>query len=440
MRLPRPLRAVALVALAALAPRGAAADDSSRHCTRGDANDTALRQGRYEGRWSQTVKATRPIKSSVMTQLYLAQGTFQLQVDRASDGTDHSSLTGSMETSLEARMPMQVGEAGAQRMGGGRMRLGELGFGLFTATVAGSESGELYSPYRRDAQAGAGNAVVSFRVQKATCDEATGTVSMDLMEQTAKTLEGGGFKVELPPASWELKRVDGLDEPRKRLKAELEQAPPAGIVQTPEREGRRLAGIADRIRKESPELWECLFETWAAHAEKHFADRISTEAAKLRGYQGDWDGLLDHVRRGLEASRGLTLVGRDTCSQGMHQTLLDAVGGAMARYLDRMAQGQAAAQPLLVALKQAELLGQVAPPLGERVRASLRAQARQLADAAYQAFRSARAAARARGDGKGGKAPPDPAVEAARRHAFDAAKSARLLEVEVPWLDDLLVG
>jgi len=236
-----------------------------------------------------------------------------------------------------------------------------------------------------------------------------------------------------------MRRVDSLDDPRKKLEEELnrvlgtnvvppqEQEAARLVVRTQERVAARLAGIADRIRQEDRKLWECLYEIWLAHVVPQESKWVAEETSHLDGYKGDYTGLKDHIRNAISADRALALLGRDTCSSKQHQDLFNAIEKALGFYLGRMAKGQAPLVHLLDVLRESELLGEVAPHLSERVWASVQAQARTQADVTFKVYRDAVAAARSRGVA----IDKDLAVAAAFQMALLAEKSANLVGVEV---------
>ncbi len=437
MRRARVRRLLLVLALAGAAP-ARAEDAYSRFCKAPPEGEQELRGGKYEGTFQQRLEATRAVSGSEIRQVYVVQGKLRLTYDpwagRCQSGAP-SSLSGEFETTLEAHMPMLgKAEGRVQRAGSGTLRLEQVCPAQLLATAQGQESGQLTAPGVARSQSGRGTGKVTFKVREASCERVSGDAFVDLLQQAADQLRGAGHTVNDAAGTWTLTRPpDDLAARRKELKDELTRKPSgegaSALVRTPEAEGKRIAKIADRFRWQYPELWDCLYPTWAEYAEQWAAGWVATETGQLAQFApgGDWPTLSDHLARAISADRALSFLGRDTCSTPLHQQLWAAIEKALDGYLTRMAEGRAPLQNLLPALKQREVIGDVAPGLEDKAWAAIQADARQMADATWQAFTTALTAARSAGRDPGA----DPKVVATLKAALTAERAAVCVGIEL---------
>jgi len=167
-----------------------------------------------------------------------------------------------------------------------------------------------------------------------------------------------------------------------------------------------------------------------AHVNGVYTSWAQEDAPKLVAYRGDWPGLMALVRRALEADRGLTLLGLDTCTTSTHEKLWNALGRAFSHYLRRMCKGEVPLVHLIDAIKAADLLGSISPQLYQAAWESLQREAVNLADIAYAAFTAQMKQARGRGLNRS-EAMKDPVVAEAFNKAIRTEKSALAVGVNL---------
>lgn len=399
------------------------AQNYSRHCRQSDSGgDVKLVEGTYEGTWEEALAISQTIEGHPLKQVFSANGTFKLKINNSSPSG--SSIQGEMLTYTK----MDTFMAGQRLAGRGSLTLdGDVGTKEFTAKANHTTSGNVYSPGYSQSQQFTDVVEIRFTADQADCSGASGKVRSQALLDIAKMSEASGYTIEWLPAKWQMTRVEDPSDKIAKLKEELNRKPPAGIVQRRESEGTRLGKIADGIKKEPKELQECLYAIWFEHVKKVFQEWVLQDTAKLRGYNGDYQGLQSLARQALEADRSLCLVGLDTCSENIHQDLWDALGGALTRYLKRMVDGQAPIENIMNALREGEILGVISPQLRERCWDEIRRQAQQEADMAWQEYKTAYKAAP--GDEKA-KA-KNPSVISAINKAVTAEKAAAVCGVEL---------
>jgi hypothetical protein len=236
----------------------------------------------------------------------------------------------------------------------------------------------------------AGGAIhLNFVIDQSTCDVASGRFTSPEILKSADALSAKGFTVSKYHGTWQVSSGGDSAKKQQKLLEELSKTPPKGIVRTREAEARRLGKIADDIKREQPEVRDCLIRIWLQHVRKLNASWIQEDAAKIKAYKGDAAGLDELICRGLEADRSLAQVGMDQCEEALHEKLWDAIAGKLSDVLARMAKQQAPLRDILQVLRNAELLGAVSPALEEQVAAAIVDQAKKLADAYFAALKRA---------------------------------------------------
>ncbi len=410
-------------------PAGLAeADDYSRHC-RQDGGEVMLVEGTYNGTWEEALSITQSVEGMTINQVFTASGEFRLTIDKTPDGQapgrDGSSIQGEMKTHTRMSAPM----AGQRLAGRGALALdGAVGADSFSAKVNHTTAGNLYSAGGYNQKQSFSDVVtIRFQVDQADCNGASGKVRSDALTGIARMSEAAGYTLEWLPSKWQMQRVEGASDAIARLKEELNRPPAPGIVRTRDVEGRRLGQIADRIRQEPDDLQDCLFSIWLSHVEQQFQSWAAEDTASLNSFNGNYYVLTSLCGRALEADRALCLVGRDACSEAIHQELWAALQGAVSRYLKRMADGDAPMGHLLEVMRQGQLLGAISPQLNEQCWAAVREQAKQQADVTWENYRTAYGAAPG---GPGDKA-RNQAVTAALGRALEAETAANYCDLEL---------
>lgn len=238
---------------------------------------------------------------------------------------------------------------------------------------------------------GAGDLHLHFKMDVATCDKASGTFTSPEVEQTITALQEQGFVISGSPAgTWTASAGTDMAQKVADLQRELAQKAPAGIVRRRDDESRRLGAIADRIKQRPAGEQECLFKVWEQHVRGVLAEWVWSDVKKLRNYGGDVEGLEGLMKQGLEADKQLSLIGRDQCEAQLHDEMWSAIESSLSSMLNRMVKSNAPVQDIMKVMRQAQLLGNVAPALEQRVVNAILAESKKLADAYYQDFRMAR--------------------------------------------------
>jgi len=237
---------------------------------------------------------------------------------------------------------------------------------------------------------GAGDVHLTFTIAEATCDKAGGTFVSPEVGQTITALKEQGFAISgSPTGTWTAS--SGTDMARKveDLERELAQTAPAGLTYR-DNESRRLGAIMDRIYKRPAGEQECLIKVWDRHARRVLADWVQSDVRKIRSYTGDLQGLESLLKQGLEADRTLSLIGRDRCEEQLHEEMFNAIQSSLASMLNSMVVSHAPVHDLMTVMKEAKLLGEVAPALERRVTNAVLAECKKLADANYGEASAAR--------------------------------------------------
>ncbi len=413
------------------------AEDYSRNCRiDNSADEVVIREGTYNGSWTESVTVTQTIQGFKMTQTFRVEGTFKLRVDKttpANQGSfDSSTLQGDMRTYTIMDVPLMVGAAGQRLAGSAALQLdGSVSSNTFTAKANHATSGSIFvqTPWygASRSQSFSDQVKITFRADQAECNGASGTVEDESLNEIAKMAESTGYQVTKIPATWQMTRVEDASDPIRKLREELERKPAAGIVFTRDREAARIGAIADKIREEPRELQDCLWAIWLEHTEKMLQGWVMEDIGHLQGYNGDYQGLMSYAKRALEADRSLCLVGQDTCSEQLHTQLWEALGGALSRYLEKMADGHAPMAHLLEVTQQGELLGVVSPQQQAEVWSTLQKEAQQLADATWNSYQQVLQAA----PGTLADRAKNPAVRQALAKALTAEQSAVWLGCEL---------
>lgn len=419
------------------------AQDASRHCKPVEP-EARLAEGRYEGRFELAMVCRQDVGGAPMKQTFKAVGTFRIAIDRRPRGedspegrapSDHSSVEGELATTTAMDMGLPSGSADQNLKGKGSLVLKDKVRDMsFTLTSAHTTSGQIAVSgmghrFGQD-QSIRDQVVVELIADNSDCNGAGGKVKSPSMEDMAASMQEAGFQVEMVPCRWSMRRIEDASDKVQALREELIRKAPSGIHRTREAEAQRLAKIADRIRQEPKEIQDCLFTIWMAHVQGVYTSWVQEDAPKLRAYRGDWPGLQALVRRALEADRGLSLLGLDTCSESAHRELWNALGLAFSHYLKRMCKGEVSHVHLLDAIKAADLLGSISPQLYQAAWESLQREAVNLADIAYAAFTAQMKQARGRGLNRS-EAMKDPVVAEAFNKAILTEKSASAVGVNL---------
>jgi hypothetical protein len=417
----KPLLFVPLLTVLLALPLGA--EDYSRFCERPGEGEF-LRPGSYEGTWEVRYAAVLPMGPR---QTLTATGTFRLKI-----GTQgQSELTGTMErsTRMQANMP---GARATQRLqGSGTLSLDGQPFGnIFMVEARHSASGEIRAVHPMHTsvqkQSDSGTDRMEFTATSGDCNGASGTVKVSTLEEVLNSMRAGGASVTAEAERWEMKRMEDVSDQLQRFKQELEQSAPAGIHWTREAEAQRWYKLLDTAMQREPEdLHACLHDLWLERVGSVHAEWVAEDTAKLNAWTGagDWPTLQDHVTRAIGTSRGLCLLGLDTCLADSHRRLWEAINTALSKHLQRMAEGQAPLVDILAVARRAELLGAVSPALRDQYTAAVLAQAIQFADAAWSEYQTALKAA------KGDRM--DPSVKPSLYRAIQTERIANLLGAEL---------
>jgi len=401
------------------------ADDYSRFCKRPGEGDF-LRPGTYEGTWELRYSIVLPMGPH---QTLSANGKFRFTVAGSSGG---SKLTGTMERSTRMEANMPGGARADQRLEGtGSLSLdGEPMGDLFVVKAQHSASGEIRASHPRythvEQQTDSGDDRMEFTANSGDCQSASGSLTVPTLAGVVDSMRSQGASVNLDVARWEMKRVEDVSDQLQRFKQELEEPPPAGIHWTREAEARRWWMLLDSAMQREPEdLHSCLHDLWIERVGKVHALWVTEDTAQLNAWTGagDWPTLQDHLQRALDSSRGLCLLGLDTCLADSHQRLWEAIHGALSRHLTRMAEGGAPIVDILSVARSADLLGAVSPPLRAQYTAAVQAQAVELADAAWTAYQTALKAANGQR--------MDPSVKPLLYRAIRTEKIANLLGAQL---------
>lgn len=375
----------------------AAADDYSRHCTINNGeSEVTLRKGTYEGTWEEELVFTYNHYGVRFTQTYRYEGTFRLKIDNKPHESgwllvDTSELSGEVRISHNlsgSAVPMTASQIAD---GKGSLKLDEeVGNSEFTALMDLQASGMLtIRTPEAVVQKGSnaqGQHTLKFVAEQADCNGASGRVHHEASDDFIAIMEKGGYRVQRTPARWRMSRVEDASDPIRKLKEELQKPAPQGIVRTREVEARRLGTIADNIKKEPEDLQDCLWPIWLDHVLQLSANYVSQDIVSLHSYNGDWQGLQSLVMQALDADRSLSLMGRDTCSEALHNQLWEALSGALSRYLEKMADGRAPLAHILEVDRQGELLGVISPGLRNYYWQVLKEEALRWADVAWEAY------------------------------------------------------
>lgn len=211
--------------------------------------------------------------------------------------------------------------------------------------------------------ASGGQMKMGFDLKRASCDTASGDFWADRVDQTAKSLAAGGYTLLTPldtghvHGTWQVKRdVNSSDEVEK-LKRELNDA-----VSGHEQESQRLAKIGDRIKNGPPGLYPCLWQVYHDHVQQLFGQWVDEDRHKLFQYPGDNGAALDPLVKGaLATSKALPLGGWDNCTANLQNELFQYIEGAYGKLIQWLVKNKQPASEVLNRLRQASLLGDVAP-------------------------------------------------------------------------------
>jgi hypothetical protein len=236
---------------------------------------------------------------------------------------------------------------------------------------------------------GAGDLHLTFTINEATCDKASGTFVSPEVGQTITALKEGGFVISGSPAgTWTMSAGTDMAKKVEDLERELAQPVPGGLTHR-DAEINRLGAIALRLQKGPTGEQACLLKIWDRHVRRVLADWVQGDVRKIRSYTGDLQGLESLMRQGLVADSQLSLIGMDQCEAQLHDEIFNAIQSSLARMLNSMVVSHAPVQDLMTVMKEAKLLGDVAPALEQRVVKAILAESKRLADANYRDFRAA---------------------------------------------------
>lgn len=408
----------------------AAAQNYSRHCKASE--EVFIPDGTYKGTFEGAMTSHFSQEGFTIDHNLNIQGPFTLTVNRDTAST----LTGEMAMAFRMTGGGEDVSLNAPFDEKRPMKLRSMGLDWFAANADASYAGtmtattpdfSMQTPF-----AGSSQAVLDFHAEHADCQNADGRLRIELVEQAVDTLRAQGAKVTMVPFKWRMTRTEDVSERVRRLREELNQSPPAGLVRTRDAEATRLGEIGDRVMNDG-----CLRTVWDGHVVQVYQRWAMDDTARLRSYNGDLPGFNGYLHQALSTDRALSRLGLDTCSQQVHERLWDAIEGALSRMLHRMAKTAAPPVDVLRELRDAELLGAVSPGLREECMGAIKKQAAGWAEVEYQDYLRARAAAKGASEPQARKSAQAVMEEAFRRTAaaekecavLGAATKHRVLDI-----------
>lgn len=393
------MRAGAVVGLALLAVLASdsqgAKDRYSEACP--EAAETKLADDEYRGEYEARVTAVAPQLARIEVRVH---GTFVM--DREGGAIKH--VTGKEYYSLHTftthfLRPSATMEAEADLDWGGptteqRFDLGgELKGGGSVGTTDASLN--LGSGTLRD--------VVSFTLTSASCDYAEGTVRSVALETARQRLAAlPGYEVSTVASYWHAATEKKSGEAQRQLRRDLDQIWTGAPSRSREALTTSSGQIASQIvqKHEHFPLMTCLLDqyrtyvaakisAWVDDDIKALADQRKALAANMKapgstylpGGNYQLDKLEQLAKKALESDRALALAGVDTCYAELHAKLWTELDASLNNLLTYLLAKKAPPQDLLRVLRDAELLGEISPPLRERVYAALAKSARETYDA-----------------------------------------------------------
>lgn len=407
---------VAFGALVGLALVGrsvvSAAQDYSMACP--STNASKLADDTYKGEFEARVTATGKLISRIELREW---GTFTMV--RESGGI--KSLTGKVYFSMNtftshflnpsATMNAEgTLESGGPSADDDRFDLG----GELTGAASFGTSDRSYSG------GGSTKDVLSFTVTGAGCDSADGKLSsVALSAARARLLGLGQYEVTDVSSYWSANTETREGEASKKLKEDLDrvmggESPSPSLVRTRGTMANSAAKIAnDLVHKyEHWPLIECLLQKYRDYVARHFKAWVQDDTTALQQLrttlgasnkaQGSgidpgagnqqFQKLEELLRRAIEADRSLALFGVDSCYVDVHEALWTEVNASLDAMLTWRVKSGATPQDLLRTLRQAELLGEISPPLRERVYAAIARASERLFAEVHTQFAALRAA------------------------------------------------
>lgn len=244
--------------------------------------------------------------------------------------------------------------------------------------IKGGASARVPTGHKSQLGSASGDLNLKFMIEQATCDVASGTVSSPELLQTAAALRAKGFQVPEFTGRWQVSSGADTAKKQQELIKALNKQPPPGIYRRREAEAARLGKLADDIKREEPAVRDCLLKIWLQHVRQRYQADARDDLNRINHYKGDPAGLDDLLQRALATSRALALVGLDECEAELYQLIWDAVRDQLGAMLARMVKQGLPLHDLLKVLRNAQLLGDIAPKLEEQVREGTIARAEQL--------------------------------------------------------------
>jgi hypothetical protein len=384
-----------------------------------------LPPGTYQGSFSHRSVAKGGEKLMNMALTTTLSGTFTVEVGQ---GGKIERVTGQQNYSCGGQgSPVPIVIAGITSKASGPVSLGDQTADSITLLADGAGGGSVFAiaPGVRGgtAAAGSGRITLKLKLEAGICGRASGTFSSPELDRQYAGFSQGGFAVEQGPMTWSLGANGKNDQELQEFEQKVRDT--LGYQSTIAGRGlarRKLLELLSEAKKKhgNDQLMECLSATWMAGAHQMLTAWIQEDLAGLARNAGDAAGLEVMVRRILGADRQIALLGLDTCSPGLHESIWTGLESAFVEALQR-AYKERRLLDLLRLMRDGSLLGVISPKLEEKVWGRVQDIARADAKRALAVLKSK---PRKRG-------PCNPELDAAIQDALYLERQANLLGVEV---------
>jgi hypothetical protein len=392
----------------------------SRHCPV-DKNEGKMNAPKYTGEFDVVFLAKGGKAQGIESILVRVHGsleirTFEGKVHDLKGGVDYL-FAGSGLVGGVMALGLNFAGEGDLRING--PSLGTRFDGKAPLKLKGGASARVPTGHKSFLGSAGGDLNLKFMIEQATCDIASGTFASPELLQTAAALRDKGFQVPTFTGRWQVSSGTDASKKQQELIKQLNKPSPPGIYRRREAEAVRLGKLADDIKLEEPAVRDCLLKIWLQHVRKRLNKEALEDLNKINGYKGDPAGLDDLMQRALATCRMLALIGLDECEEELYKLIWEAISGKLGDMLERMVKRGAPLHDILKVLRNAELLGEIAPALEKQVREGTIYRAEQLVDVYLFMLKQAVKANK--------KDPCNPQVKKAITQALHASKMYELL-------------
>lgn len=368
----------------------AAAGSASQYCK--EEKPVALGPGNWDGTFEQVITATFGKGDTSGNYTWTVNGTLKVHID---DNGILSTVDGEMKGTGSSNIRGQWGSGkGAHEFGG---RLEKFGPQHPTPTAFNTRVQVNYSLQasasggNQVARNGKGDIEINFWVTDVTCDTASGKFELKNFDRGAMLAEKG-FTIKYGPAKWEAQNPEANNEEIQKLKQELQQSAPPGIVRTRDAERKRFMDIMSRIQQKNPSIRPCLERVWSNFVRNKLAEWVAADAPRIAKWPGDAVTFLEVGERMLSAVKQAALLGVDTCTVDPQQRAFDAFSSGGSKLLVRMVQGGLPPADIISLLRKLELVGSISPPARDKTYDYLSSQAKRQYEDAEAKYKQALAA------------------------------------------------